>query len=186
MKTILERVAGGEAQAFEDCVEVYGGLIWSMARRRGLKKEDSEDIVQDVFLELWRSARRYDPTLASEPAFVAMISRRRLIDNLRRDLRRPLTQEMAETLEDLPDDAQNRLENRVEASFASRALAVLKPAERKVLLLSTLQGLSHGQIAEKTGLPLGTVKTYIRRGLMRVREMLEKGRAISFATPLAV
>jgi RNA polymerase sigma-70 factor (ECF subfamily) len=173
--SILERIARGDSEAVRHCVDLYGGLVWSMARRRGLAPEDAEDIVQEVFLDLWRSANRFDAAQASEPAFVAMITRRRLIDRLRRQQRRPQTQETLEMLEIAGNDLQ-RIENRVEATLAARALATLKPRERDVLLLSTYHGLSHGQIAAHTGIPLGTVKTYIRRGLIRVRELLEGGR----------
>lgn len=177
MDSILERIARGDSEAVRHCVDLYGGLVWSMARRRGLAPEDAEDIVQEVFLDLWRSANRFDAAQASEPAFVAMITRRRLIDRLRRQQRRPQTQESLEMLEIAGDDLQ-RIENRVEAHLAARALATLKPRERDVLLLSTYHGLSHGQIAAHTGIPLGTVKTYIRRGLIRVRELLDGGRQL--------
>ncbi len=133
-------------------------------------------MLQEVFIDLWRSADRFDPAQASEKIFVAMIARRRLIDRLRRELRRPPTQTLALEEQDFAGQDLERLENAVEASLASKALAQLKPQERDVLLLSTYHGLSHGQIAEHTGIPLGTVKTYIRRGLLRVKELLDLGR----------
>src|SRR5262249_23690735 len=135
------------------------------------RPEDAEDLVQEVFLDLWRNADRYDPEQSSEPAFVAMVTRRRLIDRLRREQRRPQT--LAIEARDFSNDDHAHVENAVEAALAAKALAALKPKERDVLLLAAYHGLSHGQIAEKTGIPLGTVKTYVRRGLMRVKEMLE-------------
>ncbi|MEM9552624.1 MAG: sigma-70 family RNA polymerase sigma factor [Acidobacteriota bacterium] len=172
-ESILKRVAQGDATAVQDCIDAYGGLIWSMARKKGLAQQDAEDIVQEIFIDLWKSAERFDPSKASETAFIAMITRRRLIDRLRREQRRPSTQVMIPELHDVADNEHRQLEAVVEVSLASKALAELKPKERRVLLLSTYHGMSHGQIAEHTGIPLGTVKTYIRRGLQRVKERLE-------------
>ncbi|MEM9599311.1 MAG: sigma-70 family RNA polymerase sigma factor [Acidobacteriota bacterium] len=173
MSTILQRVAAGDGRAVQECIDTYGGLIWSMARKKGLGQQDSEDIVQEIFIELWKSAERFDPSQASETAFVAMITRRRLIDRLRREQRRPSTQMMVPEIHDVADGEHEHLENVVEVSLAGKALAKLKPKERDVLLLSAYHGMSHGQIADHTGIPLGTVKTYIRRGLMRVKDMLD-------------
>lgn len=174
--SILERVAAGNPESIQQCIDAYGGLVWSMARRRGLSPEDAEDVVQEVFIDLWKSADRFDPALASEKIFVAMIARRRLIDRLRREQRRPPTQAIELEDRDYAGKDLENLENAVEASLAAKALAQLRPQERDVLLLSTYHGLSHGQIAEHTGIPLGTVKTYIRRGLIRVKELLDLGR----------
>lgn len=174
--SILQRVAAGDAGAIQQCIDLYGGLVWTMARRRGLAPEDAEDLVQEVFIDLWKGADRFDPALASEKIFVAMITRRRLIDRLRREQRRPPTQAIALEDEDYAGQDLERLENSVEAALAAKALSQLKPQERNVLLLSTYHGLSHGQIAEHTGIPLGTVKTSIRRGLAKVKELLDLGR----------
>lgn len=173
-KTILQRIAAGDPHAVQDCMDTYGGLIWSMARKKGLPAAEADDIVQEVFIQLWKSAERYDPSLASETTFVAMIARRRLIDRLRKVGRRPRTQEIVPDLHDKADGEHQQLEARVELSVAQKALGVLRPKERHVVLLSAYHGMSHSQIAEETGIPLGTVKTYIRRGLMRVKEALDE------------
>ena len=174
MRTILEKVAAGESEAVQECMSTYSGLIWSMARKRGLGQQDAEDLVQEVFVELWRSAHRFDPNQSSESAFVAMITRRRLIDRLRREQRRPVTQMIVPELHDVSGTEHRDLENRVEVAMTTKALGQLKPRERYVVLLSTLHGMSHGQISDSTGIPLGTVKTYIRRGLIRVKNLLER------------
>ncbi|MEL7059239.1 MAG: sigma-70 family RNA polymerase sigma factor [Acidobacteriota bacterium] len=172
--SILQSVAEGKSEAVQACIDAYGGLIWSMARKKGLTQEDAEDVVQEVFIDLWKSASRYDPTKASETAFVAMITRRRLIDRLRREQRRPSTQTMIPEVHDVSGSEHTHLENVVEVALASKALSQLKPKEQRVVLLSTYHGMSHGQIADYTGIPLGTVKTYIRRGLQRVKAMLDE------------
>ena len=172
-KTILQRIAAGDPKAVQECMSTYSGLLWSMARKKGLDPEDADDLVQEIFIELWKSAERYDPTKASETTFVAMIGKRRLIDRLRRQQRRPRTQEMVPDLHDAADGEHEQLEAKVELSVAQKALGVLRPQERSVVLMSAYHGMSHGQISDYTGLPLGTVKTYIRRGLMRVKEALD-------------
>jgi RNA polymerase sigma-70 factor (ECF subfamily) len=164
---LLPRVAGGDPGAVRDCLARYGGLVWSIARR--FEAGDAEDAVQEIFLDLWRSAARYDPRIASEPAFVAMIARRRLIDRRRTRLRRPTTETIAA---DPPAaDPAPRPDSCAEASQAARALDRLRPEQRHVLVLAT-HGLSHGEIAERTGMPLGTVKAHARRGLQSIRAAL--------------
>lgn len=165
---LLERVAAGDAVATRECLARYGGLVWSIARR--FEYSDAEDAVQEIFLDLWKSAGRFDPTIASETAFVAMIARRRLIDRRRSQRRRLSTEQMPEQ----PNfaDTASSPETCAEASQASRALDQLRPEQRQVLVMSTAHGMSHGEIAAQTGMPLGTVKAHARRGLLSIRAAL--------------
>src|SRR5690606_24550621 len=89
--SVMPRVAAGDPAAMEDCLTRYGGLVWSLARRFSPTNADAEDAVQEVFIEVWRHADRYDESIASEPTFIAMIARRRLIDRQRRRDRQPKT-----------------------------------------------------------------------------------------------
>src|SRR5262245_6666459 len=166
--TLLWRVASGDPQAIRDCLAQYGGLVWSIARR--FEPDDAEDAVQEIFLDLWKSAARFDPAVASEATFIAMITRRRLIDRRRTRRRRPTTEQVP-VLPAVPDEGI-RPDASVEASKAARALDQLRPEQRQVLVLSTCHGLSHGEIAAETGMPLGTVKAHARRGLMSIRAAL--------------
>ena len=167
---VLLRVAHGELQAVKECLSRYGGLVWSLARRYA--PAEAEDAVQEIFVDLWKSAARFDPAVASEAVFIAMIARRRLIDRLRSAKLRPAVgRGAAETMPERADPAASP-ERCAEAAQAVRALEALRPEQREVLLLSACQGLSHDEIAEKTGMPLGTVKAHVRRGLLRVRAAL--------------
>lgn len=178
---ILDRVARGEPGAAEECVRRYADLVWSVARRLsgGALRADADDAVQEIFVDLWRSAGRFDPAVASEPAFVVMIARRRLIDRLRRATRRPPGAQFAEGAEQqIPSrahapDAAARLAQAEDAAVALRALDALAPEQQRCIRLAVHHGYTHTQVAEITGLPLGTVKTHVRRGLMRVREAIE-------------
>jgi RNA polymerase sigma-70 factor (ECF subfamily) len=164
---LLARVAAGDRAAMKECLARYGGLVWSIARRFEL---DAEDAVQEIFVEVWKSAARYDAQVASEAVFIGMIARRRLIDRRRTRGRRPVT-------EPIPDEPMMAARNAgpdtvAEASQAARALDKLRPDQRRVVVMATCHGMSHGEIAEETGLPLGTVKAHVRRGLMSIRAAL--------------
>ena len=128
--------------------------------------------MQEVFIDVWRSADRFDDTRGSEATFIATIARRRLIDRHRKRARQVDTAVIVE--ENLPAEANgtDRLEVAEDVAQARRALAQLRTEERRVLELSIYQGLSQSKIAEATQMPLGTVKTHSRRGLIRLREML--------------
>lgn len=175
---LLPRIAGGDQSAVPECISRYGGLIWSLARRRLASREDAEDVVQEVFVDLWKSADRFDPLVAEEITFVAMIARRRVIDRLRRRAALPRTTSLdGGDGVDLPDPAGDapvgrRLELGDEARIADEHLGQLRPEEQRVLKLSIYEDLSHSAIAECTGLPLGTVKSHIRRGLDGLRHKL--------------
>lgn len=184
--SLLQRVANGETQAVAACIDQYGALVWSLARRLLGNPSEAEDAVQEVFIEIWKHAGRFDPAIASETTFVAMIARRRLIDRRRRDNRRldteafPIEQAASLTVGDgQPLDMQD------EAARATEVLKQLKPEQRNVLQLAVCQGWPHQLIADRLGLPLGTVKTHVRRGLQRIREELESAENASTkeATP---
>ena len=169
---LLHRVAAGEQDAVRACIERFGGLVWALARRMSPSPSEAEDAVQEVFLDLWRSAARFDPAIASEVAFVAMIARRRLVDRRRRRQRAPATESLADAPTPAEPAAASRVENSAEASLAANALAQLRPEQRTILILSACHGLSHEEIATTVNMPLGTVKAHARRGLLRIREML--------------
>lgn len=164
--SLLARVATGDRDAMRECLARFGGLVWSIARR--FEPADAEDAVQEIFVDLWKSAGRFDARVASDTVFVAMIARRRLIDRRRTRGRRPTaTAEMPQLV-----DSASQPDTCAEAAQAARALDQLRPEQRQVLLLATCHGLSHGEIAAQTGMPLGTVKAHVRRGLISIRAAL--------------
>lgn len=167
-EALLTRVARGEAEAVRECLATYGSLVWSMARRRFGATADAEDAVQEVFIALWQAAGRFDPAKGKEVQFVSVIARRRLIDRLRRKTARP---ETASLEVEPPVESDDTVARDDEAARARQALDQLRPDQKRCIELS-MGGLSHQQIAEHTGMPLGTVKTHVRRGLQRVRDLL--------------
>lgn len=155
------------------CIDQYGALVWSLARRFLRSGADAEDAVQEIFIDLWRSAGRFDPAVSSEVTFVAMIARRRLIDRVRAGANRAGDLDPSVLESNTPAaPTADRLDLGDEASVAAAALERLDPQQQRTMRLAIVHGLSHEQVAKVTGLPLGTVKTNIRRGLIRIREML--------------
>ena len=173
---LLTRIAAGDQSAVPDCVARYGPLVWTLAQRRLKNVADAEDAVQEVFIDLWRSAERFDPGIAEEITFVAMIARRRLIDRVRKDARRPAAAPLdaagSSAAVDPGAAVGDRIEVGEEARLAAEQFDRLPSDAQRVLRLSIFDGLSHGEIAAQTSLPLGTVKSHIRRGLDTLRQRL--------------
>jgi RNA polymerase sigma factor (sigma-70 family) len=176
-EAILKRVAAGDPAAVQECLKTYGGLVWSLARRMLRNSDEAEDAVQEVFVDVWRNADRFDESKASETTFIAMIARRRLIDKIRYSKRRLSPDSLDDVLLEPFTRADKTLETCVEAEQAAEAMRNLRPEQQQVLRLSIVQGMSHQEIAEATGMPLGTVKTHARRGLLQVRELMGLGRS---------
>ncbi|MEM9413060.1 MAG: sigma-70 family RNA polymerase sigma factor [Planctomycetota bacterium] len=175
-ENILPRIADGESSAVADCLHRYGGLVWSLARRFSPDEQSAEDAVQDVFIQLWKNANRFDASIAAEKTFVAMITRRRLIDISRRKSWPSSSQFDFDKVGAREKSASDQAELSDEAAKAAQLLSDLPDDQQKVIRLSIYDGLSHSKIAELTGISLGTVKTHIRRGLLKLRSALfEKG-----------
>lgn len=165
-------------------MDAYGGLVWSLARRYSESAADAEDATQEIFLEIWKSAGRYDPAMGKESTFIATIARRRLIDRIRAASRRPPTMEYDETTTiDPASTGQHAGDVAADIGMAQQALAKLSRDQREILLLGIVEGLSHSEIATATGKPLGTVKTQMRRGLIRLRTLLEESEGTSEKDP---
>lgn len=169
--TTLQRVAAGDQSAVRVFVERYNAAIWSLARKYCGNTAEAEDAVQDIFVELWEKADRFNPDRASEYTFTTMIARRRLIDRLRRKGRSVQMVPLTETSETTQSQA-DPLEQDETVRLAQQALKNLPDSQQQVIRHSIYDGLTHSQISEKLGLPLGTVKTHARRGLMKLRDAL--------------
>lgn len=174
-QAILQRIADGERNAVEDCLKTYGGLVWSLARRMLGNSNDAEDAVQEIFVDIWKNAGKFDSAQSSETTFVAMIARRRLIDRIRYTKRRITADSIDDILAEPASRSHESLQTNVEAAEAAKALESLRPEQRQVIQLSIMHGLSHQEISDATGLPLGTVKTHVRRGILHAREVLGLG-----------
>jgi RNA polymerase sigma-70 factor (ECF subfamily) len=198
-KPLLHQVASGDEGAVKELTRRYAGLVYSLARRMCLSTSEIEDAVQEVFIALWQSAGRFDPAIAGEDTFVSMVARRRLIDRRRRAIRRSVehaTEDFSYTparaaggvgagpSSDGPGGdglrawagvagaAGGGREISDEARLAGELFATLRPEQQRVIQLAIGHGHSHEQISQLLGLPLGTVKTHVRRGLLALREAM--------------
>jgi len=153
---------------------VYGDLVWSLARRFLRRDADAEDAVQDIFIDLWASAPRFNRRIGSEGAFVSTIARRRFIDRLREKERRPAMESLDD--EDFGEIHHPvivpRFEEESELANVERLLQSMLPEYRQIISLSFGDGYTHVEIARRLNIPLGTVKTRVRRGLSYIRGKL--------------
>ena len=175
--SILQQVAANDQSAMDECLNRYGGLVWALVKRRCPLQADAEDVVQEVFMDIWKNAHRYDPSIAEEPTFIAMITRRRLIDRSRRQQRLVDTAPLTEVPEPASDDLPN-VEVNDEAARIREIMQQLSDDERRVIELAIDRGMSQSQIAEHIKMSLGTVKSHARRGMLRLRSL------VGVATPV--
>jgi RNA polymerase sigma-70 factor (ECF subfamily) len=171
-QSALERVALGDPAAMRQCMDEFGALVWSLARRLSRTAEDAEDATQEIFLEIWRSAGRFDAGRGSPKMFIAMIARRRLIDRLRKTAHEP--QRVSDEILEAVGGRGDAAERAVDARQAADALDRLRPEHRQVLELCLMHDLSQTEIAERLKMPLGSVKTFMRRGLLKIRELMNE------------
>jgi len=170
---ILERMAARDRTAMDACITAYGAMIWSLALRSTHgERHEAEDAVQDIYLDLWHSASRFDPRRGSEITFVALLARRKLIDRFRSRGPEVIAIEAIEVAVD--DHFVQEQELVSELACVQRSFAQLRQREQQVLDLGFGEGLSQTEIVERTGFPLGTVKSLMRRGLIRLRDDLEQ------------
>jgi RNA polymerase sigma-70 factor, ECF subfamily len=171
---LIQKIAKQDREAFGQLYDRCSSLVFSLVMRMVKVRSDAEDLLQEVFIQVWRQAANYSPERGTPEAWIINIARSRAIDKIR-SIRR---MEKSFVLTDDPARAESS-EN-LEASAAasetrvtmSSALANLPDAQRKVLELAYFDGLTQTEIAERLAEPLGTVKTRIRSGLQRLREIV--------------
>jgi RNA polymerase sigma-70 factor, ECF subfamily len=166
---LLERVRGRNQQAMADVFDRYGGLVYSVALRVLKEKEQAEDVMQEIFFHLWRKPDAFVRGRGSLCAWLMVVARNRAIDRIRR--RKP-----TESPDDVVLLSNTNLALEVERNeLMARVRDVLKdlpPEQQTSLQMAYFEGLSHSEIAEQTGDPLGTVKTRIRQALIGLRKAL--------------
>jgi RNA polymerase sigma factor (sigma-70 family) len=171
---VLLQVAQGIEHAMDHCINKYGNLVWSIAQRYVKNRTSAEDVVQETFTDLWKTAKRYDPAIATECTFIGMLARRRAIDFARKESRRPQHESLPEVDSITHASDQPTAAMRCDSQQVRAALEILPEDTRQIFSLHFDKGMTHPEIVEKTGLPLGTVKTRLRRGLIEVRNHLRR------------
>ncbi len=174
-ESVLAQVARRDPDSLNYCIERYGNLIWSLARRYSPSQADAEDAVQEIFLELWQKADRFNPAMSAETTFVTMIARRRLIDRYRKQSRSIEMTSTENDFDEQPDMSGSTSAELIdEAAKATRCLDGLVANQRDILRRSIHEGKSHSQISAELQIPLGSVKSFARRGLIQLRQCMEK------------
>jgi len=163
---LVARIRSGEPQAMSELYDRYSKIVYGVALRVLQDAAAAEDVLQDVFLQLWRNPDAFDASRGSLAAWLAVITRHRSIDRLRQ--RRPET-DIEECVITSGPDLRDETERALMVEKVRGALADMNPDQRAALELAFFEGLTHSEIAEKTGEPLGTIKTRIRTGLQQLR-----------------
>jgi RNA polymerase sigma factor (sigma-70 family) len=166
--TLRVRLASGEEAALVECYHTYASLVASYLRKF-VPSQEVEDVRQVVFSEVWRSRHRYDPTRSLE-AWLLGIARKRAIDHLR--VRAPATVPLDTVSEPRDGDGRDTADMLGRRDLVQRALAVLPAPQREAIELAYYGELTQREIAERLGVPLGTVKARTARGLHRLSTML--------------
>ncbi len=172
---LIQRAAAQDREAFSQLYDRFSSLVFTLAMRMLRVESDAEDLLQEVFIQVWRQAANYSQERGRPEAWIINIARSRAIDKLRAIRRRDksfvLTDDPAAA--ESPDNVESAV-GESEAKLAMNgALANLPEAQRRVLELAYFSGLSQTEIAEHLAEPLGTVKTRMRAGIQRLRVCLE-------------
>ncbi|MCM3562429.1 MAG: sigma-70 family RNA polymerase sigma factor [Hydrogenophaga sp.] len=180
LMTLIERIAQRDEVALKALYDLTARKLYGLSLRVVGSAEAAEDALQETFVQVWRTAGDYRASLSPPMAWLGLIVRSRSLDSLRRRAaeRSHLTQELDETLADtLEGDAPDPLDTSLASQQAwalHQCLGQLEHKQREVISLAYLRDLSHGELSERLALPLGTVKTWIRRGLDKLRDCMAR------------
>lgn len=174
--TLLLRLLKKDVSAFEQLYDRHSRLVYGLVLRIVQHASTTEEVVQDVFLQLWRNADRYDAARGPFLPWLCTMARNRALDHLRLKSERQRRRE--DTPDDLPSaiiapDYEKQLDEKRRAERVRALMASLTPQQKKAIELAYFEGLSHSEIAAKLREPLGTVKSWIRNGLLRLKEGLQ-------------
>ncbi len=174
---LVRAVAEGSAEALGTLYDHHAASVYGLARRILTRLEDAQEVVQDVFAQVWRDAPRYDPSRATVAGWIMVLARTRAIDRLRARKARPDQQEgvepaQAPSLAAVGPDPEDTAISREAASKVRAAFEALPDPLRTLVDLAYFQGLTHSEIAGRTGVPLGTVKTRLRTAVASLRLVL--------------
>jgi RNA polymerase sigma-70 factor (ECF subfamily) len=175
---LLAAIASGSSEALGELYDAHARVVFGLAKRILAKPEDAEEVVQDVFAQVWRDAKKYEQGRASVAGWLVMLTRTRAIDKLRARKARPDLDQANDPVPILQASLSKSLTpealalTSADAARVGAALENLPAEQRRFIDLAYFEGLSQSEIAEETGTPLGTVKTRMRTALHSLRAAL--------------
>ena len=177
---LVRRMADGDESAIAELYDRYGTVLYAVAYRIVGQKADAEEVVMEAFAQVWRDAGRFEATRGSVAAWLTMITRSRALDHIRSRERRERLNTSAAREDQVQAPASGswgsdpgyQVEQTERQKRVAAALESLAPAQRQAIELAYFDGLSQSEIAERLNEPLGTIKTRVRLGMMKLREAL--------------
>jgi RNA polymerase sigma-70 factor (ECF subfamily) len=174
---LLRRIAGGDRSAFSSFYDQYSGLLFSIAVKVLNDAKEAEDVLQEVFMQIWNKADAYDPLLGRPASWAVTLTRNKAIDRIRASQRRSKLLEQAtvdaNVLPDNVPSANEKLLGSENAEKVRSVVAELPLDQRRAIELAFFSGLTQDEISKTLQEPLGTIKARIRRGMLKLREKLE-------------
>ncbi len=174
LEVLLSLVAAGDRAAFERLYDDVADVVFGLARKVVIDRELAREIAQEVLVEVWRKANTYDSSRGSGMTWIAVMTRRRAIDVVRSVEASRRRETAVPDSPPSPDPVGDRVVDREEHSQVRTALDELSTLQRQAIDLAFFGGQTHSQIAETLQLPLGTVKTRIRDGLLRLSQTMSE------------
>jgi RNA polymerase sigma-70 factor (ECF subfamily) len=172
----LARVAEGSQAALAEVYERTSAKLFGICLRILGEASEAEDALQDIYINVWRKAGSFDPAKGSPITWLAALARNRSIDRKRAQGSRPAPAPVDEAAE-IPDggpSALDRLEAKDERGRLARCLSELEDRQNRAIRAAFFDGLSYPELADRWSVPLGTMKSWIRRGLLRLKDCLER------------
>jgi len=173
LRQLLAQCSLGDRRAFETLYRSVGPRLHGVALRFMGRPDLAEEVLQESFVRIWNNASRYESHLSAPMTWMINITRNQAIDQLRKHRDRPLTDFEQEALVDENPSAHDLLNSAREATALNRCLETLEGMQRRSITVAYFQGLSCSELAEHLAAPLGSVKSWIRRGMERLRRCLE-------------
>ncbi|MEU5216619.1 ECF RNA polymerase sigma factor SigK [Streptomyces sp. NPDC020807] len=174
LAAVMREVARGDKQAFSTLYDALAPLVFGIVLRVVRDRAQSEEVTQEVMIELWRQAARYEPTAGSVTTWVATIAHRRAVDRVR-SAQAASDREHAQAAREHTtafDEVAEQVETRLESERVRRCLRGLTELQREAVTLAYYQGLTYREVAQSLQTPLPTIKTRMRDGLIRLRDCM--------------
>jgi RNA polymerase sigma-70 factor, ECF subfamily len=173
---LVRRLLRRDVSAFEELYERHSRMVYGLVLRIVQQASTAEEVIQDIFLQLWRNASQYDVSRGPFLPWLLTLARNRALDQLRLKSERQRRRE--EQTDELPPvvtapDFEGSLDEKRRATRVRELIASLQPEQKRAIELAYFEGLSHSEIAAKLQEPLGTVKSWIRNGLLKLKEGLQ-------------